>query len=197
MCINYPTENIKSISEFLFIEDDFNSLKHADLVIILCNNNIASIAETFDYLVKNDLISFTGKIVISGNVGSLDKFEEKECIRVKNELVYKYGFSEELFTLEDKSTNIYENLLYSKELISDFNSYQNIIIIGAAFALRRIKLCATKLKYPLNKIQYVGIKDSRGISKDCWWLHEAAKIRVYQELERIGKYLVKGDLDIE
>lgn len=34
------TENIKAITDFLFIENDFKELKYSDLVIILCNNNI-------------------------------------------------------------------------------------------------------------------------------------------------------------
>ena len=193
------TENIKAITNFLFIEDDFESLKFADLVIILCNNNINGIAKEFNNLYKSKLISDETTVIISGNHGALDDFDEKECILVCDKLVKDYGYNNNLFILEEKATNIYENLLFSKNLIKNINDYNNIIIIGAAFALRRIKMCASKLEYPLDKIQFVGTVDTekRNIGKDNWWKNDEAKIRVYQELERIGKYLVKGDLDIK
>ena len=104
-----------------------------------------------------------------------------------------------MFFLEDRATNIYENLLYSKEILKDMDRYNNILVMGAAFALRRVKMCASKLGYPLDRIQYVGTvnKEGRNCGKDNWWMTNESKIRVYQELERIGKYLVKGDLDIK
>ena len=104
-----------------------------------------------------------------------------------------------MFILEKNATNIYENLYFSKKLINDMDKYNNILIIGAAFALRRIKLCASGMNYPLDKMQYVGTvnTEKQNCGKDNWWQNESARLRVYQELERIGKYLVKGDLDIK
>ena len=193
------TENIKAITDFLFIEDDFKELKYSDLVIVLCNNNINGITKKVDDLFKNNIIDTNSLIVISGNHGALDDFDEKECILVQNVLVEKYGYDKKMFVLEENATNIYENLYFSKKIIGDMNKYNNILIIGAAFALRRVKLCASGMDYPLDKIQFVGTVNPEKINcgKDNWWKTEAARIRVYQELERIGKYLVKGDLDIK
>lgn len=193
------TENIKAITNFLFIEDDFNKLRMADLVIILCNNNINGIAEKVDSLFKKNIINRNSLIIISGNHGVKNEFQQEECILVQNILVDKYGYNKKIFVLEKESTNIYENLLYSKRLVDDINKYDNILIIGAAFALRRIKLCASGMDYPVDKIQFVGTvnKERRNCGKDNWWKTEPARVRVYQELERIGKYLVKGDLDIK
>ena len=42
----------------------------------------------------------------------------------------------------------------------------------------------------------MGDFEERGCEKDKWWINDEARIRVFQEIERIGKYLVKGDLDI-
>ena len=50
------TENIRSITKFLFIEDAINDLKKSDLVIVLCNNNINGIASVIDRLYKNNII---------------------------------------------------------------------------------------------------------------------------------------------
>ena len=193
------TENIRAITNFLFIEDDFKKLNHSDLVIILCNNNINGIAKKVDDLFKNNIINANSLIVISGNYGILDEFDEKECVLIQNILVEKYGYDEKMFVLEENATNIYENLYFSKKIVKNMNKYNNILIIGAAFALRRIKLCASGMDYPLDKIQFVGTvnTEKRNCGKDNWWKTESARIRVYQELERIGKYLVKGDLDIK
>lgn len=190
-------ENIKAITEFLFIEDDIDSLKHSDLVIFLCNNNINGMASTFDNLYKKSIITSDSKIIFSGNFGALDAGLDAEAKRLSSFLIDNYNYDGDMFILEDKATNIYENLLFSKDLIGSFDDYSNILFVGAAFALRRIKLCATKLGYPLEKISYVGTVGERNIGKDSWWKSDDAKIRVYQELERIGKYLVKGDLDID
>lgn len=193
------TENIRAITKFLFIEDDFDKLNYSDLVIILCNNNINGIAKKVDDLFKNKIINDKSLIVISGNHGVLDEFDEKECILVQNLLVDKYGYDKKIFVLEEEATNIYENLFFSKRIVKDIGKYKNILIIGAAFALRRVKLCAGGLNYPLEKMQFVGTvnTEKRNCGKDNWWKNESARIRVYQELERIGKYLVKGDLDIK
>jgi hypothetical protein len=193
------SENIRAITNFLFIEDDIDDLKKSDLVIILCNNNINGIVSVFDRLYKNNIIDNGSLVVISGDRGPLDDFEGKECEAVFNKLVNEYGYDSKMFALEKNATNIYENLKYSKEIIEDFDKYNNTIIIGAAFALRRIKLCASGMNYPLEKVQFVGTVniEKRPISIDNWWQDDIARIRVYEELERIGKYLIKGDLDIK
>ena len=194
----YPSESVKAITEFLFIEDDIKELKKSDLVLVLCNDNISGICSLINNLFINNIISKKSKIVISGATGSLNKKKEKECIRVKEMLIKDYYFNEEIFILEDKATNIYENLYFINNIIKNFDNYKNILVIGASFALRRIKLCANKLNYPIEKIQFVGAADiiGRNIDKNTWWQNEKSKKRIYEEIERIGKYLVKGDLDI-
>lgn len=193
------TENIQAITDFLFIENNINELNKANLLIILCNNNLKGITKSFDDLFKKEIIDKNTLIVISGNRGALDDFEGRECDNVYNILINDYGYNKEMFVLEKDATNIFENLLFSKKIIKDFSKFDNILIMGAAFALRRVKMCASKLDYPLDRMQFVGTvnKDSINCGKDNWWMNNDAKIRVYQELERIGKYLVKGDLDIK
>ncbi len=187
-------KDIKAITDFLFIEDDINDIKKSDLVLVLCNDNIDKICELIDKVISMN--KATGKIIISGCSGALDKDKDKECYRVCNMLCDKYGYDKNMFILENNAKNIYENLLYSQKYILNYN-VNNIIVIGAAFALRRIQLCARKLGYPVDKMQYLGIVGERNIGKDTWWKSDVAKERVYAELERIGKYLIKGDLDIK
>ena len=190
------TESIKAITDFLFIEDNIEEIKRSDLLIVLCNNMMSDMANKIDYLFKNNKIDSDTKIILSGAKGPLDIDEEKECIRLLEILNRDYGYEKSLFVLEEDATNIYENLLYSKRYLDSFNKYNNIILMGSAFALRRVKMCASHLGYPINKINYVGTVGIRNVSKEDWYKSEMAKERVFGELERIGKYLSKGDLDI-
>lgn len=193
--MDYPNENIKAITEFLFIEEDINAIKKSDLLIILCNNAVKELAEAYDKLYEKEIIGKETDVIISGNCGSLDQNEDKECFRVFDNIKNKNSN----FIFEEEATNIYENLLFSKKKLENIDKYTNIIFIGNSFALRRIKLCAVRLGYPIDKIHYVGVtqKEGRNIGKDTWWNNPTSKQRVYAELERIGKYLIKGDLDIE
>ncbi len=189
-------EEIKNISEFLFIGEDIENLEASDLVIILGNDNIEDIASCFDKLYKAKKIKKNSKIILSGKFGKLDDQKVKECFRIRKELVNKYNYPKTMFTIESKATNIYENLLFSKK-IANFSEHKKILLIAAPFALKRTKLVAYKLGYPIDKIQFFGITDTiRNINKDTWWLTMKARNRVYRELERIGKYLAKGDLEI-
>ncbi len=192
------TENIKAITNFLFIEDDTDKLKPSDLVIVLCNNNIDGIAKKIDELFRLKVINDKSQIIISGKHGVLNNFNDEEAVMVQRKLTDEYGYSADMFTLEKEATNIYENLSYSKKLVDDINKYKHILLIGVSSAMRRIKLCATGLGYPIDKIQLAGMIDfkKRNCDKNNWWKNERARIRIYQELERIGKYLIKGDLDI-
>ena len=190
-------DNIKAITDFLFIGENIEDLKPSDLIIILGNDNIEDIGLCFDQMYKQKKIKKNAKIILSGKFGKLDSDKPKECFRMRRELIDKYGYSKNMFTLESKATNIYENLEFSKELVN-LDEYKVITLIAAPFALRRTKLCACRLKYPIKKLQFVGINDTiRKINKDTWFKTKKSKMRVYGELERIGKYLAKGDLKIK
>ena len=64
------SENIKAITDFLFIEDDIDNLNKSDLLIILCNNNLKGIAKMFDDLYKSSIIDDSTTTIISGNRGT-------------------------------------------------------------------------------------------------------------------------------
>ena len=94
------SENIKAISDFLFIENDFDEIKKANLVVVLCNNNISGLAELIDKLFKSQKIDNSTKIILSGASGKLDEGLEKEAIRLSDMLDFEYGYNKNLFTLE-------------------------------------------------------------------------------------------------
>ena len=106
-----------------------------------------------------------------------------------------------LFIQENRATNAYENLLFSKELIErlgGFSAFQSILFIGKAFMMRRVSMYAAHLDYPGERLQYFGTvdKNGRNIGPDCWWKTTPATERVMAEIERIGKYYKNGNLGL-
>ncbi len=206
--IKYPNETIRAISEFLFQETDRDALGYCDLTIVMGNDYIDGTMREVRHLLDAGVIMHESRIILSGATGSLNSGKEKECIRMYRSGVEKFGISSNQMVLEDQATNSYQNLDYSKRLVennrdafldhSSLDSFSRILIIGKAFMLRRAEMCARQLKYPMEKLVYYGTVDHEGrnIGKDTWWKSESASQRVFEEIERIGKYSVKGDLSI-
>ncbi len=196
----YPSETIEKISEFLFIEESIKNLPAVDLVIVFGSEFIEGTVDELEKLIDSKIILPTTKVILTGNVGSLNSNEKSEAKRMYEEVISR-NLNKDLFIIEDKATNAYENLLFSKDIILNiggFEKYNNILFVAKSFMLRRTKMCASKLEYPVNKIHYYGLVDANGrnISKNEWFKSDVSKKRVLEELERIGKYAVKGDIDI-
>ncbi len=206
--IEYPNETIRAISDFLFVETPISELGQCDLIIVLGNDQIDGTMKEVKKLLDVGVINNSSKIILSGATGSLNHGKEKECIRLFRTGVEKYSIPPELMILEPEATNTYQNLEYTKRMIEtdsdtfplkcNLNCYERILFIGKAFMMRRVEMTARRLGYPMDKLAYYGTVDREGknIGKDCWWQSEAAIIRVFGELERIGKYAAGGDLRI-
>lgn len=198
---NYPSSTIAAITQFLFIGSEKKDLKPSDLVIVLGNEFIdGTVCEINDLFLKG-IIREDATIILSGATGSLNAGEELECNCLFECATKKYHMPARLFVKECKATNAYLNFLYSKELIQKlggFQKYSSILCIGKAFLLRRASMYASKLGYPVEKMQYYGTVDTEGknIGADSWWKSDEAINRVMAEVERIGKYYLKGDLSI-
>lgn len=201
MTIEYPSETIKAITEFLFIEQSAEELRPSELVLVLGNDFIDGTAKEIHDLYHAGIITSDARIILSGATGSLNAGKEPECDRLYTSATEKFFMQPGLFIKERRAANAYQNFLYSKQIIMEiggFDSFQHILCVGKAFLLRRASMYAAKLDYPMEKIQYFGTVDSAGrnIGKSTWWKSEAAIERVLAEIERIGKYGLKGDLSI-
>lgn len=196
----YPSETIRQITEFLFIEDPIDSIPPADLVIVFGSEFIKGSVDALEQLTGAGVITRASKVILSGATGSINAGMESEAVRMYNEALSR-GMAKETFTVEDKATNSYQNLEYSKDIISGmggFDRFESILFVGKSFMLKRTKMCAAGLGYPVDRIKYFGLVDREGrnIARDCWWEREESRTRVLQEVERIGKYAAKGDLSI-
>ena len=197
----YPSETIEVITRFLFAGQQKDDLKHSDLVLVLGNDFIRGTVAVIHDFHESGIIMQNAKIILSGATGSLNAGKDLECNRLFDCAVTEFGMDRDLFIKEAQATNAYLNFLYSKEIIEEiggFNQYQNILVIGKAFLIRRAIMYASKLGYPADKMQYYGTvdKEGRNINPDCWWESEESIDRVMAEIERIGKYTQTGDLCI-
>ena len=197
----YPSKTIEAITNFLFIEDEIGSIEPSDLILVLGNDMIDGTMEEVKKLYSMDRIEPDAKVILSGATGSLNAGKENECDRLYRSGVTKFGLPKQLFILENKATNAYQNFLFSRKIVESlggFEQFNKILCIGKAFMLRRASMYAAKLGYPVEKMQYYGTVDREGrnIGKDCWWESQTAIERVLAEIKRIGEYGLSGDLSV-
>lgn len=181
------------ITNFLFIGKDFYLLINYDLVIILGNEFYKENAEILSKLLKNKHINKNTTVVISGSKGKINK----DITSTEASLIYDECLKLDLqlnFILEDKATNIKENLLFTKNILGDLAKFEHILIIGKAFIGRRALMCADALGYPLEKLDFYGLEVK--IKKDNWFQNKIYKKRILEELERISKYTLNNDLKL-
>ena len=170
-------------------------------MIVLGNDFIDGTVRELSGLYTEGLITPAATVILTGATGLLNAGSELECKRLYECAVGAYHLPASLFTLEDRATNAYENLMFSKEIIENkggFSAFERILMIGKAFMLRRVSMYAAHLAYPKEKLQYYGTVDKQGrnIGPDCWWESPAAADRVMAEIERIGKYYKGGNLGL-
>lgn len=89
----------------------------------------------YDYLTEND----ETVIIVSGGQGKGEDISEAECM--KNALVSK-GISPDRILMEDKSTDTFENLNFSKKILDENNLGNKAVIITDSFHQFRASLIA-------------------------------------------------------
>lgn len=181
---------IQAISDFLFLPAN---PKKADLMFVFGHSYLSVIDEVKKLYDKKH----SNRILITGH--SKGKLKDNEAERfLKRGL--GLGIPKKVFLLEKKATNTKENILFSKSIIEKkigFNNIKTILFVCKAFHARRVLMTAKKF-FPINiKFCFYPVIDKRNIRKNNWWKNNIAKIRVLEEVERIAKYTLKGDLSIE
>lgn len=198
---NYPSPTIQGITEFLFIGQEAGELAPSNLVIVLGNHIIDIMMGEVAELYKTGKITAGATVILSGATGDFTQGQEAECDQMFRCATEKYGMPPEMFWKEERATNAYLNMVYSYEMIEQqggFERYNQILLVGNSFLLRRASMYAAKLGYPMERLQYYGVFDraGRNISPDGWWESEVSIQRVMAEVERIGKYYATGNMSI-
>ena len=199
--MNYPSPNIKAITDFIFIGEPAENLVPGDLVIVLGNHIIDIMMGEVAALYEQGKIIKNATIILTGANGDMTAEQAPECDQMYEAAVHRYGMPKELFVKEPLATNAYLNMVYAKEIIEEkggFDAFGNILCVGNSFLLRRISLYAAKLGFPTDRLQYYGVWDKAGrnIGPDSWWKSEVAINRVMAEVERIGKYYQDGNMSV-
>lgn len=196
----FPSDTIDAITNLVFVETPATDLVPSDLIIVFGSEFIEGTISELKKIIDNGLFVQSGKIVLSGATGSLNAGKESEARRMFEEAV-RVGLDSDIFIIEDRATNALENVIFSKEKIVElggFDQFKSILFLGKAFMMRRAQMSAMAQEFPMNKIQYYGLVDRNGrnIAADSWWKRDESRVRVLQEVERIGKYSAKGDIEI-
>lgn len=103
-------------------------------------------------------------VVVSGGQGSDEIITEAQCM--KNWLV-DHGIPAERIFTEEKSSSTRENLLYSREIITENHLPEKIIIVTNNFHSRRAAVIAGKLGYTYSSLS----------AKTTWWLFPTSVMR--------------------
>ena len=200
--LDYPNDVIRAITELLFIgRPPEEWLPESDLVLVLGNDYIGGTIDDMANLFHQSKIADSAVVIFTGATGSLNAGDENECDQLARYAEEHYDFPFRVLK-ENRATNLLENFSYSMALIDEtlggIRKFHRILVIGKAFALRRAQMCAMKLGYPIDRMQYYGTvdRDNRNIGADCWWKSEASATRVMAEVERIGKYYLSQSLAI-
>lgn len=196
--IIYPSDAVRAITEFLFVKNDYLMNTTVDLAIVTGNDYIHTVDEVYAFyrqgLIRRYVL-FTGCNPLGTGEPEADIFCERWI---------GLGGPKDAVLLERKSTNIKENMQYSFQMIQELGGFEtvgdSILFVGKAFALRRILMSAMAAGFSKpDRWQVYGTVDSSGlnIGPDCWWQSDKAKRRVFEELARIAKYSLSGDLSLE
>ncbi len=182
-------ETIDKITKFVFIP---STIKPVDIIIVLGNDYIKTMDSVADIYHKG----YCKKILITGHSSKKDQTPESERFLKR---AIQLGISEDDIILESEASNTKENFIYSKKLLSkDMKSgaIKDVMIVCLAFHSRRSLMTAKK--WFSNSVNYIFFttSDNRHIKANTWYKTNIGRKRVFEEIERIGKYSVKGDLEI-
>lgn len=178
--------NIEAVTNFIFISDE---LFNADLMIVpgtFRDEIVKKAMEVYQKgLVKN--------IITTGGVTN-DKGEIES--EVQKQFLIDNGVPESIIFNETKSTNTKENAVYTKEELDKHGiKYDKIILVSKAYHSRRI-LMTFLPSFPNSEFMIAPAIDDRNVTKENWYKDKEKADMVMGEVEKIGKYFLKGDLSL-
>ena len=187
---------IEAITQLLFIPN--NMPDSVDVGIVLGNDHVDTMIAVKEILDQG----ICDKFILTGHSAKMDK--EPECDRFFKKGL-ELGIPAQNMLLENRATNSYENLEFSKQIINEqlggFDNCKKILFIAKAFVTRRVEMTAKKLYPDFVQIFYYPTADDtengKNIKANNWWKNEAATKRVLEEVRRIADYTIKGDLKLQ
>lgn len=141
--------------------------------------------------IRKVMPNFSKKIIFTGSFNEkIQKYESefgKEC-------ALSMGVNKKDIYVENKSTNTKENAVYARKIIDKYGLSSNKIILPCkTYHSMRVKMTFVS-EFPKSKLIIMPVIDQRNITKNNWWKDDNKLEIVMEEVEKIGKYFLKGDL---
>ena len=172
-------ENIKAISDFIFVSDE---LSKSD-VIIIPGSSRKELAERASELIKK---GFAPYVIVSGAENK--KLEVTEAEYLANMMI-EMGCDPSHILKECNATNTYENATLSLSKCDEYGiNPRKIIIVCKNYHSRRVQLTFQKI-FKDSEIIISPVCDSTGITIENWYQSEEKRRIVFGEVEKIGKYI--------
>lgn len=154
-----------------------------NFILVLAGKRLNRVKTAVDFYHKNRT-----KIILSGGVFNSNC--EKECERYFDYCI-KHGVLKEDIILEQRSTNTYQNLLYSLELIQNmWFSSCHILIISSLQHLPRVDLTLKKIQkeIPFSVTYQCYPSITTLFNENNWYLQKESREEIVAELEKIIRY---------
>lgn len=181
---NKISNETKELVNNLFFSFDDKIPNNIDIVVILGSDSdfrAKTGASVYEKIKK--------PIICSG--GSVTKGKLSEALRYKR-ILLKENVLEKDIILEDKSTNSYENILFSFKTIEDIIKKDdiNIMIISSSFHLLRVKSIADRVLKENDysyKIKYYPSFGNK-MHPDKWFKYKETRTDIALELSKLIEY---------
>lgn len=179
--------DIARITEYIFLPSD---PVPADLMMVF-GTRYREPLKTVRQLYMERL---TGTLLLSG--GDNRHTGHNEAREMAMNLI-DMGVAMADMVLEDRSTNTLENVLFSRQVIEEeigFDRARRILVVVKHYHSRRA-LMTLRRHFPEGIEFHPVTYDIFGFDRDNWHQSEIGREKVMGEMERIKKYLAKGDIE--
>lgn len=181
---------VEEITKYIFLDDEKPA---GDIAIAFGTwNSWKESVEKAAELYKNN---FVPKIIVSGGVNPTSGVIEGDLMAIELE---KLGVPKKDILVENRSTNTLENVLFSKKIIDKELGLQNIRVIIAVvknYHARRVLMTLRKHISQNIKLKSAAYTSAHyPFAKENWDKIQIGRKKVIGEVEKIKKYLAKGDL---
>lgn len=177
---------ISILSDFIFEKDE---LERADIIIVPGSGQSELPREAARLYKKK----FAPKILFTGGLNPEIKVFESDFDK---KIAIDQGVAPKDIFTESKSSNTKENATEALGVIKKNKlAYKKILLICKTYHARRLKMTFAKV-FSKSHLIVVPVKDARNITKENWWKEKKKVERVMKEVEKIGKYYLKGDLSL-
>jgi len=179
--------DIKRITDYIFLD---SRPEKADLVMVFGTSS----QEPLQVVKKIYSDRLVEKILLSGGENRNTGRNEAREMALK---LIDLGVAMTDIIVEDRSTNTLENVLFSKRVIEEEIGFKNIrrmLVVVKSYHSRRA-LMTLKRHFPKGVEILPVTYDLLGFNRNDWHESEVGRKKVAGEMERIEKYLAKGDIE--